>query len=177
MSNPYSHLKDEELMKLYQKGENMAFEEIYNRNKGRIYSYLNKRLLEDSSIDEVFQNILLKFHKSRMNYDSQYPLGKWIFTISRSELLDFKKKKKFFYENLKDEHLAYEESDTDKKINLNEVKNLSKNEKHAISLRYYSDKDFHEISKLLELSESNIRKLLSRGLKKMRSKYIGGQND
>ena len=133
-------------MKLYQKGENMAFEVIYNRNKGRIYSYLNKRLPNDNSIDEVFQNILLKFHNSRMNYDSKYTLGKWIFTISRSELLDFKKKKKFIYDELKDEHLAAEPDETDKKIDLDDVKNLSENEKNAISLRYYSDKDFHEIS-------------------------------
>ena len=62
MMNPYSHLTDEQLMSLYQKGENMAFEVIYNRNKGRIYSYLNKRISDDSAIDEIFQNILLKFH-------------------------------------------------------------------------------------------------------------------
>ena len=177
MVNPYSHLSDEELMKLYQKGENMAFEVIYNRNKGRIYSYLNKRMSNDSAIDEVFQNILLKFHNSRMNYDPKYPLGKWIFTISRSELLDFKKKRKFVYEDLKDEHLASEVQNTIEKVDLNDVKNLSENEKSSISLRYYSEKDFLEISKLLDVSESNVRKLISRGLKKVRLKYIGGQND
>ncbi len=175
--NPYSHLSDEELMKLYQKGENMAFEVIYNRNKGRIYSYLNKRISNDSAIDEVFQNIFLKFHNSRMNYDPKYPLGKWIFTISRSELLDFKKKRKFVYEDLKDEHLASEVQNTIEKVDLNDVKNLSENEKSSISLRYYSEKDFLEISKLLDVSESNVRKLISRGLKKVRLKYIGGQND
>ena len=175
--NPYSHLSDEELMKLYQKGENMAVEMIYNRNKGRIYSYLNKRMSDDSAIDEVFQNILLKFHNSRMNYDPKYPLGKWIFTISRSELLDFKKKRKFVYEDLKDEHLVSEVQDASKNVDLNDVKNLSENEKSAISLRYYSEKDFLEISKLLDVSESNVRKLISRGLKKVRLKYIGGQND
>ena len=164
-------------MKLYQKGENMAFEVIYNRNKGRIYSYLNKRMSNDSAIDEVFQNILLKFHNSRMNYDPKYPLGKWIFTISRSELLDFKKKRKFVYEDLKDEHLASEVQNTIEKVDLNDVKNLSENEKSSISLRYYSEKDFLEISKLLDVSESNVRKLISRGLKKVRLKYIGGQND
>ena len=164
-------------MKLYQKGENMAFEVIYNRNKGRIYSYLNKRMSNDSAIDEVFQNILLKFHNSRMNYDPKYPLGKWIFTISRSELLDFKKKRKFVYEDLKDEHLASEVQNTIEKVDLNDVKNLSENEKSSISLRYYSEKDFLEISKLLDVSESNVRKLISRGLKKVRLKYIWGQND
>ena len=175
--NPYSHLSDEELMKLYQKGENMAFEVIYNRNKGRIYSYLNKRMSDASAIDEVFQNILLKFHNSRMNYDSKYPLGKWIFTISRSELLDFRKKRKFVYEDLKDEHLVSEVQDASENVDLNDVKNLSENEKSAISLRYYSEKDFLEISKLLDVSESNVRKLISRGLKKVRLKYVGGQND
>lgn len=164
-------------MKLYQKGENMAFEVIYSRNKGRIYSYLNKRMSDDSAIDEVFQNILLKFHNSRMSYDSKYPLGKWIFTISRSELLDFKKKRKFVYEDLKDEHLVSEVQDARDNVDLNDVKNLSEKEKNAISLRYYSEKDFLEISRLLDVTESNVRKLISRGLKKVRLKYIGGKND
>ncbi len=175
--NPYSHLTDEQLMSLYQKGENMAFEVIYNRNKGRIYSYLNKRISDDSAIDEIFQNILLKFHNSRMSYDPKYPFGKWIFTISKSELLDFRKKRKFVYEDLKDEHLLSENSDTSEKIDLYEIKNLSENERSAIALRYYSEKDFLEISRLLNVSESNVRKLISRGLKKVRLKFTGGQND
>ena len=65
MMNPYSHLTDEQLMSLYQKGENMAFEVIYNRNKGRIYSYLNKRISDDSAIDEVFQNIFFQFQSNQ----------------------------------------------------------------------------------------------------------------
>ena len=170
--NPFSHLSDEELMRLYQKGESMAFDVIYSRNKGRIYSYLNKRVSDDDSINEIFQNIMMKFHKSRMNYDLNFPLGKWIYIICKSELLDFCKKKKFNFEELKDEHLLVSDSQDDTEINLNDVKKLNENEKKAISLRYYSDKDFSEISELLEISESNIRKIISRGLKKNSLKVL-----
>lgn len=175
--NPFSHLSDEELMRLYQKGESMAFEVIYARNKGRIYSYLNKRVDDTQSVNEIFQNAMLKFHNCRMNYDPTFPLAKWLYTISRSEMLDFFRRKTISFDVLKEEHFGAGIPIPPPVFNLDEVESLNENEKKAVSLRYYSDMDFKEISTLLNLSEQNIRKIISRGLKKIRSKYLGGQHE
>ncbi|MBK24581.1 MAG: hypothetical protein CME70_11355 [Halobacteriovorax sp.] len=175
--NPFSHLSDEELMKLYQKGESMAFDVIYSRNKGRVYSYLKKRVSDDISVDEIFQNIMIKFHKSRMNYDSKFPLGKWLYTICKSELLDYLKKRKVQFEEIKDEHLKVSDPNLLPEIDLEEFKNLSEREREAISLRFYSDKDYSEISELLNITETNARKTISRGIKKIRLKLLGGQSE
>lgn len=174
MENPFSHLEDTKLMELYKNGENMAFEVIYLRHKDRVYSYLDKRLSDKNVIEDVFQSIFVKFHNSRHLYSSEHPLLKWIYTICRSELLDsVKKSRKIKLVSINEDQLICETKEIDDKIDLDSVKSLSDKERLAIKLRYYSEEDFSEISKVLKTSEANSRKLVSRGIKKLKAKLIG----
>ena len=174
MENPFSHLEDTKLMELYKNGENMAFEVIYLRYKDKVYSYLDKRLADKNLIEDVFQGIFTKFHNSRHLYSSEHDLLKWIYTISRSELLDsVKKSRKVKLVSLNEDQLICETKEIDDKIDLDSVKSLSEKEKLAIKLRYYSEEDFTDISKALKTSEANSRKLVSRGIKKIKAKLIG----
>ena len=173
MGNPFSQLEDEKLMELYKNGENMAFEVIYLRHKDRIYRYLDKRLFDKNAIEDIFQNIFVKFHNSRHLYSSKHPLLKWIYTICRSELLDLFKKNKIKLVQLTEDQLAIKPTELNDKIDLDAIKSLSEKEKQALKLRYYSEKDFIEISKALKTSETNSRKLVSRGIKKLKVKLVG----
>lgn len=164
-------------MKLYIDGDAMAFETLYNRHKDRIYTYLHRRLYDAQVVDDVFQSVFIKFHKSREKYSEEIPLIAWLYTITRSEILDHLKKKKLETSEFIDENFMTKSSSEDfhSEINLETEKSLSSNEKSAIHLRYFSDKDFNEIAKKLNTSESNSRKLVSRGLKKLKLKYSGGK--
>ena len=173
MGNPFSHLEDEKLMELYKNGENMAFEVIYLRHKDRVYSYLDKRLSDKNIIEDIFQSIFVKFHNSRHLYSSKYPLLKWIYTICRSELLDWAKKNKTKFVQLIEDQFSLEPTELNDKIDLDSIKTLSEKEKEALRLRYYSEEDFIEISKALKTSEVNSRKLVSRGIKKLKAKLLG----
>lgn len=171
MANPFSNLEDKELMNLYQNGEALAFEVIYARYKNTVYSYLRKRMTEDYLIEETFQNIFIKFHKSRSLYNEKYPLLNWIFTISRSELLDCFKKHKIKYEELKSDIPVEDQNTSEEILNLENEKILTQKERDALKLRYFSEKDFLEISILLNTSETNSRKIISRAINKLRQKY------
>ena len=173
MGNPFSQLEDEKLMELYKNGENMAFETIYLRHKDRVYGYLDKRLSDKNIIEDIFQSIFVKFHKSRHLYSSEYPLLKWIYTICRSELLDSLKKNKVKLVQFTEDQLVVESTEVNDKIDLDTIKSLSEKEKKALKLRYYSEEDFIEISKALNTSEANSRKLVSRGIKKIKAKLLG----
>ena len=173
MGNPFSHLEDEKLMELYKNGEKMAFEVIYLRHKDRVYSYLDKRLSDKNIIEDIFQSIFVKFHNSRHLYNSKHPLLKWIYTICRSELLDSIKKNKAKFVQLSGDQLSNEPTELNDKIDLDSIKTLSEKEKQALKLRYYSEEDFIEISKVLNTSEANSRKLVSRGIKKLKVKLLG----
>ena len=177
--NPYvsaNSITDEQLMEKYQKGEYMAFEALYYRHKNTVFTYLCKRLHDENSRDEVFQNIFMKFHKSKELYDSKYVFLKWLYTISRSELYDFCKKKKVQMLQF-DETLYRVDDEVESQFDLDEFKNLSENEREAIKLKYYSDFDYDEISQKLSISQSNARKIISRGISKIRMKLAGDKNE
>ena len=173
MENPFSHLEDTKLMELYKNGENMAFEVIYLRHKDRVYAYLDKRVADKNAIEDIFQSIFVKFHTSRHLYSSGHPLLKWIYTISRSELLDSVKKSKIKLVELNEDQLAAQSKEQNNKLDLDSISTLSDKERHALKLRYYSEEDFSEISKVLKTSEANSRKLVSRGIKKLKTKLRG----
>ena len=171
MGNPFSHLEDKALMEHYQQGESMAFAVIYERHQRKVYTYLFKRLKDTDAIEDVFQNIFTKFHKARLKYDSKYEVLQWLYTISRNELLDFAKKKRLNIVELKDEHTLEQSDVVDLPFSIDDEVSLSEKEKKVLKLKYYSDNDYKEISEILDSKESNIRKITSRALKKLREKY------
>ncbi|OUR99694.1 hypothetical protein A9Q84_01325 [Halobacteriovorax marinus] len=177
--NPFvdaEEFSDEQLMEKYQQGDYMAFEALYLRHESTVFTYLNKRMADSSAKEEIFQNIFLKLHKCKHLYNSEHLFIKWLYTISRSELLDFCKKKKM--KTIEFDESLYQDSQTPKaEINLEDYKNLSDKEREAISLKYLSDEDYETISKKLNTSTSNARKLISRGLKKIRIKMTGGTDE
>jgi RNA polymerase sigma-70 factor, ECF subfamily len=167
-------LSDEELMISYQLGDYQAFNTLYLRHKKRVYSYLTKRLKEQESVEEVHQNTFLKLHRCRHQYDSKHPLLKWLYTIARSELLDFCKRKRVPTSLLNEEiaqGIVDPNTTADQQIDLEQIEGLSKKERQALTMRYYSDKDYEEISKLLSVSYPNARKLVSRGIKKLQALF------
>jgi RNA polymerase sigma-70 factor (ECF subfamily) len=173
VDNPFSNLSDKDLMLKYQDGEHMAFEVLYLRHQGKIYSYLAKRLHDKTYCEDIFQRVLMKIHKSRKIYNPKFEVLPWIYTITKSELLDFLKKKKINY-------TQFEETihNTDKEIpnidfDIDEESDLSSKEREVIKLRYYGENDFKEISNHLQTSESNVRKIVSRAIKKLNRKYKG----
>ncbi|MFT6631193.1 MAG: RNA polymerase sigma-70 factor (ECF subfamily) [Bacteriovoracaceae bacterium] len=173
-------LTDEQLMVKYQQGDYMAFEALYYRHEKTVFTYLSKRLRDSHAREEVFQNIFLKFHRSRDLYSNKFLFIKWLYTVSRSELYDYCKKKKIITIPLEETLVQTEieqEGPFQELLDLDEIAKLSKNEKEAIKLRYYSDKDFEEISKALSTSQSNARKLVSRGIKKIKLSLKGGLNE
>lgn len=159
-------------MKLYVSGSQQAFEILYHRYKGHVYTYVAKRIQGDHARSEIFQNIFLKFHKFKHKYDEQYELAKWIYTISRSELIDYCKKKKV---ELLPIELAPEpstEADYQDQSSMKDLKHVSDKERQALHLRFEKDQEFDEIAEVMGLSSSNVRKIISRAFSKLRKKGV-----
>lgn len=177
VANPYINLNDKELMLKYQNGDHMAFDVLYMRHKDKVYSYLANRLHSKNEIDDLFQKVFVKFHKSRHLYKEKYDVLPWFYTITKSEFLDFIKKKNISTQEYDEKLHSPIEQEQKMEINIESEKQLTDKEKTAIDARYMSDKDFSEISELLNTSESNVRKIISRGLKKLKDKYKGRKHE
>lgn len=165
-------LSDEELMKRYQQDDYLAFDELYSRYKKRIYSYVQSKVFDKSMVDEVYQNVFLKLHKSRHLYSDQYLFKQWIFTLTKNIVIDYFRDNKitFLDESYIDSNTQEINADTNDKREI-DLSVLAHKERLAIELRYEQDKDFIEIAEILKTNQTNVRKIISRATEKLKKKF------
>jgi len=175
--NPFENLSDEDLMIKYMEGEYPAFEVLYSRHKSRVYCYVKKRIRDQGSQEEVFQNIFLKLHRFREKFDPKFLFLQWLYTISKSEVIDFLRRKKITQVPFEE---RYELGEIDKTsfegLDIIEKSNLGKTEKQAIILRYLQEEDYNTIARILDVKETYARKIVSRGLGKLK-KFLGDKKN
>ena len=169
-------LSDEDLMALYQSGEMKAFETLYLRHSGRVLAFLQKKTSPESA-RELLQETFLKLHRSRHQYSPQYPFLPWLFTITRNALVDFVRlnESKVSRSSVVDIEQASIPADAPVWTpDLSQaLATLPANQRRAIELRYLSDWTFEQIADDMKTSPTNIRQMVSRGIKKLRS-GLGG---
>src|SRR6266481_6073957 len=91
MKRTLDELSDEELMALYQQGEEVAFNRLYLRYSDRVYGFLRKRLRDPQAANDVFQASFLKLHRSRDQFNPSFMFAPWLFAVVRTVLLDWHK--------------------------------------------------------------------------------------
>jgi RNA polymerase sigma factor (sigma-70 family) len=165
----FASKSDEELMRSYQEGEQMAFEILFKRYAGRVLGFLSKRFFQPQLAQDLTQDVFLKLHRSRAQYVPDLVFAPWLFSITRSVWIDHLKKnrkeeptEKEFLEKLSPAtELVFESQD--------EILGyLPSNQKTAVAMKIYDDATFEEIASRLETSTANARQLFSRGLKRLR---------
>jgi RNA polymerase sigma-70 factor (ECF subfamily) len=176
LQNPLSLKTDEELMALYQAGEEAAFNVIYERYSGRVYGFLKLKLRNPEGVNEVFQTAFLKLHHARMQYSPHLPFTPWLFTIARNALIDWcrqKARQDFLADSVRVEPLIPEKEPAAEPHShaLPDLTLLSEPQRDALRLRYYEEMSFEEISRRLNTSPANVRQMISRGIKRLRKTF------
>lgn len=164
---------DEDLMVLYQGGNILAFDVLYARYSSRIFGFLRKKLSGDKVAQDLTQEVFLKLHRSRHQYNYTLPFSPWIFSITRSIFLDYLKKDNKedavdseSIESLMAQNQESVEVITESKEEL--LSGLPSRQKQVLSMRVYDEATFEEIAERLSTSPDNARQLFSRSLKTLR---------
>ena len=169
-----SEITDEQLMEQYRNGSMEAFEELYERHKGKVYGYLGKRVSNRFDRDEIHQNVFLKLHRSRHRYNSSFPFLPWLFTLCRNVLIDFIRTKEakegrlVAGEGLIEGLSAVDSEDSGIDVLAPVISELNEDQREAIRMRYGEDFSFEEIARKLNTSVPNARQIISRAIKKLR---------
>ena len=175
--NRLTDKSDEDLMELYKLGNSVAFDILFQRNSGAVLGYIRRRISKDKDAQDILQDVFLKLHRSKHQYDRTLPFSPWLFSIARSVWLDCIKKKNLEY--------ATDSEVVENRINLNAknesgyniespgvdlkvLNQLPDPQRAAVSLRVIDDATFDQIALKLSTSPENARQLVSRGLKKLR---------
>ena len=175
MNEKVDPLTDEELMVLYQEGHAEAFDRLYRRYSDRVYGYLRKRLHDPHAANDVFQASFLKLHRSKEQFNSTFAFAPWLFTVVRSVLLDWHKAQKYNALNCELKEENFQVADTPETITAfprPALAKLPEPQRLAIEMRYFGELSFEEIATRLETSPGNVRKLVSRGIRSLKSLLV-----
>jgi RNA polymerase sigma-70 factor (ECF subfamily) len=86
---------DEELMQLYQKGDEYAFETLYWRHQHGIFNFIRHFIGESGGqAEELLQDVFLKVVKSSKRYKPTAKFTTWLYQIARNGCIDYFRKMK-----------------------------------------------------------------------------------
>jgi RNA polymerase sigma factor (sigma-70 family) len=79
---------DDALMLAYGAGDVSAFEQLYNRHRGRLYRFLLRHLRNQALADEMFQDVWQRLIAARERWQPDAPFGTWLYRIAHNRLAD-----------------------------------------------------------------------------------------
>ena len=175
MREKLDRLSDEELMVLYKNGQESAFKGLYARYADRVYGYLRKRLRDPQAVNDVFQLAFLKFHRSKDQFNTSFMFAPWLFAVVRTSLIDWQKDRKNSSHSveLNEESFSHQIAEAPE-IARADLSPLPEAQRAAIEMRYFDDLSFEEIAGRLETTPGNVRQIVSRGLKNLKSLFAKG---
>ena len=119
--------------------------------------------------DDVVQETLLRYHKTDMEYENEEHLKAWLLRVAINQAKNVNRS--FFRHRivpLEDymETLSFESPESENLFL--EVMRLPEKYRIVIHLFYYEDYSVREISRILKISESNVKVRLNRGRKMLK---------
>lgn len=163
-------LTDEELVSLYIKGNNEAFDVLLNRYESKVFSYIAYSVRNQEVAQDLFQDAFMRVITTLRSgkYTEQQKFSSWLMRITHNLLIDFFRQQK--NENtisndeseidlLNDVELADDNNREKQMIDQQNIKGLDaiiamlpENQQEVIRLRYYKELSFKEIADLTNVS-------------------------
>ena len=148
---------------------------FYNETFKLVYSYCLKKGLSKENTEDVAQIVYTQIYKKRLDYDPIHNPLAWLYIITKSEAKDYLKKLRTYddYLNVYNQFIEVSRNTTDSPSNhqddlLTNSKALSEKEMVLVKQRFYDEKDFQDIAIDFGLTETNVRKIISRAIKKLK---------
>lgn len=166
-----------EHVKAVQDGDRNAFGPIYDQYFLQVYRYYVSRVKRDEEAEELTSEAFFKALRGIESYrpEGNIPFSAWLFRIVKNLLIDHYRKQREHSELTDDMPFADQNMDSSRQANqhfsremLNSaLEELPQMQAQAISLRFFSELSNSEIALVLDKSETAVRILLSRGLKRL----------
>lgn len=165
-----NEMTDEELALAYVEGDNRAFDEVLDRNKTKLFSYIffvvrNRDVAEDL-FQETFVKVICRLQEGR--YTDSGKFSAWVMRIAHNAIMDRYRSQRtskivetdadnnlsklsdgdVFERNCEDDYV-YNQTISDVK---NMVSHLPASQREIIFMRYYQRMSFKEIAELTNVS-------------------------
>lgn len=168
-----TELSDEQLMLAFIKSDSKAFETLYKRHKDAVYRYYLRSVSNESTCQELFQDLWLKVINSKDRYQVKAKFTTWLYTLAHNRLVDWYRRNNLEYKAFEQNQ---DENDIQGIVDWNpenelQTKRLGNDLKKAISLLPNDQKDVFLLHQEANLSLPQIAEMLQTGIEKIKSRY------
>ncbi|CEH31493.1 RNA polymerase [Aneurinibacillus migulanus] len=172
---------DQELVELVLQGNKQAYNQIVDRYKGKIYSFLYGMIGRPQDAQDLAQEVFIKAYFHIQSYKPDYSFSSWLYRIATNHCLDeLRKQKRVPYisqENGSHEENSFVHHRTPESIYLEKERNavlhkyimeLDENYRTVLVLRHIEHLSYKEISHILGVPVTTVQMRLYRVHKKLR---------
>lgn len=155
----------------------IKFTLLYNQHKQRLYNFILKLSGDSMITDDIVQSTFIKFYENFENIKSESSIRAWLFKTARNEFINHYNRSKRTVE-YSTSSLQHKKNDLELEVNielkeikeivLNELNNISNEQREVYLLKEYGGLSYKEISETLGIET----KLVKSRLYKVRQKLI-----
>ena len=141
--------------------------------------------INSDDCQDILQDIFIKVYKNLNDYDCNLKFSSWIYRIAHNQVIDFFRKNSArphilisnedydFFDIIGENFdlLSDAQKEFDKKKVLECIDKLDEKYKEVLMLRFLEQKDYKEISDILEKPEGTIATLINRAKKQFKEQY------
>jgi len=146
-----SKLKDQELVNRFVKGEKYCMQELINRHKDRVYTYILLIVKNNEVADDLFQDTFIKVIQSlkKRKYKDEGRFVSWVMRIAHNLTIDYFRKNKNqntyakFSDSTIEDNMISDQTTRDVRFLIDK---LPKEQKQVVLMRHYGNMSFKEIA-------------------------------
>ncbi|MEK7228321.1 MAG: RNA polymerase sigma factor [Patescibacteria group bacterium] len=183
MEKEYEGLTDKELVAIVLSNKD-AFSAIITRYEAPLRRYIARLGVRDHrDVEDILQNSFIKVYRYLRSFNDTFAFSSWIYRIVHNETYDFFRMKKRRPEVTLDEDSGQQflnieshddqeqifDKEIDAKILNDALQNLDKKYRDVLLLRFGEDKDYRQISDILQIPEGSVATLIHRGKKALKA--------
>lgn len=166
-----------ELTRAWQNGDQEAFSRLYDYTVDKVYRYVYFKVKRHEAEDLVETTFLKAWEKRRTFNADKSSFTTWLFTIARNTVIDFYRAQKEVVGLEEASYLPDEKQDTpkqaaEKSLNTDNLRlalnYLQEPYREIVILRFLEDFSYAEIAEVMGKTESAVRVMNFRGVKKLR---------
>ena len=162
------------------------FKLLISEYKGKFAQYIRRRAsVSKEDIEDLLQDIFIKIYLNLHGFDQSLKFSSWAYRIAHNEIISWYRKKKIRpqinFEDYEEENLVnYFKEDTDleksfdreviKKHIKEAIEKLDERYREIIILRFLQEKEYEEISDILQIPLGTVSTLIYRGKKELQKK-------
>ena len=176
-NNKYSY-SDEQLMLLFQGGNENAYIELVNRYKNKLINFIFNYLGDIESSEDVVQETMIKLYQKKHYYKEIAKFSTWLYTIAKNlantELRKRKQRKTTLLSQFSKDDKMYDLPSNDNevgqeiqteivsKIIREAVNQLSEKFKTVITLRDIQQLSYEDISEIIDVPIGTVKSRINR---------------